>query len=278
MPLDPNSNYAEWAKHGNDLAEPKLQDGAVITYDGYGLMVFSGTYLVADNTSADNLSVQGIPDYGQEAIRGSGLYVSKKTQRYNADGTLSIDIEAIGIEKAYNGATTVAVEGMSTCSSEPIETHPNFAKLAGTATMPLNGAVFDKDGKFSGFAASAGKSDSGQSLSNQSGGSTLAGVKSYLSPKVTYRCYLHIENTALSGIMRLVLFMVGKTTVDGVMGGFTLLPAYLADTNQSYLLTSFTPENLVVDKRGEPKILKLTFEFMAASVKWNEDIYETMHR
>lgn len=35
---------------------------------------------------------------------------------------------------------------------EPIETHPDFASFAGNSTTPLNGAKFDSDGLFLGFA------------------------------------------------------------------------------------------------------------------------------
>lgn len=63
-------------------------------------------------------------------------------------------------------------EIVSNTSDAPIETHPKFVdEIGGTAASPLNGAVFDDDGKFLGFAAD----------------SEFAGVDSYLVPSTVYR-------------------------------------------------------------------------------------------
>ena len=50
-------------------------------------------------------------------------------------------------------------------SQEPIQTHPDFATLAGTPQAPANGAIFDEDGAFATF-----------------GPGPLAGATSYLAP------------------------------------------------------------------------------------------------
>ena len=62
-----------------------------------------------------------------------------------------------------------------TCSTEPIDTHPNFLEFAGTRTDPKNGAKFDpRDGRFLFFQAEWPE-DSGKL-------NPLAGVRSYNVP------------------------------------------------------------------------------------------------
>jgi hypothetical protein len=63
-------------------------------------------------------------------------------------------------------------EVISSTSEQPIETHPKFVDtLGGTKAAPLNGATFDTNGRFTGFAAD----------------SIYAGVESYLVPSLIYR-------------------------------------------------------------------------------------------
>ena len=86
-------------------------------------------------------------------------------------------------------------------SEEPIETHPNFLTAATTLGFDLSivtasggflaegstsgGAVFDADGIFLGFNKNA--------LNN------LAGVRSYLSPQVTFQVKYALDNRPSSG-------------------------------------------------------------------------------
>jgi len=59
-------------------------------------------------------------------------------------------------------------------SSEPIDTHPDFVEfMGGTADDPLEGAIFDADGRFKGFAPDAHDD--------------LGGVRTYFAPTATYR-------------------------------------------------------------------------------------------
>ncbi len=70
------------------------------------------------------------------------------------------------------GSADTTEEIVSSTSEAPIETHPLFVdELGGTKASPLNGAVFDDNGKFLGFSAD----------------SDFAGVESYLIPSTVYR-------------------------------------------------------------------------------------------
>jgi hypothetical protein len=92
-----------------------------------------------------------------------------------------------------------ATEEVITSTSEaPVETHPHFTTIiGGTAAAPLNGAVFDKDGKFTGW-----KSDS-----------QFAGKESYLIPSTIYR-----KNTP-SRARPLDIGPVGTIRNPGIGGG-----------------------------------------------------------
>jgi hypothetical protein len=70
------------------------------------------------------------------------------------------------------GRDTSTEEVNTSMSEAPIETHPDFASvIGGTPAAPINGAVFDKDGKFTGWK----------------GDSPYAGKESYLIPSTVYR-------------------------------------------------------------------------------------------
>lgn len=276
MPLDPTIKYP-WKKHGNRLIEPMLLAGASIAYDGYGLMTFSGTYKMADLETPADLTTKNFPDQGQELIKGSGLYISKLTKRFNQDKTVYLDVEAVGIEKRRAGKTNICIEGMSACSNEPIETHPDFkTKIGGTPSRRMNGATFDKDGKFTGFSVVETLNQKAQAEANITSKQSLAGVKSYLDPKLTYRGYFHCEWKVFNVTKDWCNRMNGLHTKTGEIMGVQLLPPYVVnETTGDFLLTSITPENIVVDAQGNPVIVKVTYEMMKAKVEWNELIYIT---
>lgn len=67
---------------------------------------------------------------------------------------------------------TSTEEVITSTSEAPIETHPDFVDvLGGNKDNPLNGAIFDGDGQFTGWAAD----------------SPYAGKESYLIPSTIYR-------------------------------------------------------------------------------------------
>ncbi len=222
-----------------------------------------------------SLETATIPLYGDEVFKGSGLYVSKIQKRYNADKTISYDVEAVGIEARYKGKTAICIQGMNTCNAEPIETHWNFEAFAGTPAKRLNGATFDKEGRFTGFAKlpDGGKDAEGKPVKN------FAGIRSYLAPRITLRGYFHIEQKQLDESKDWLNRMSGLTTKTGDIMSIQLIPAYIIAGNptRDYLLTSITPENIVIDTQGKPKIVKVTYELMSAAngsmYGWNKDIY-----
>lgn len=270
MPID--SNLGPVIDHGDSFAIPRIQEGATLNEDGLGLRVLNGSLLVKDTDSVSTLTGSNLPKIGDEVIKGSGLYISKLAKRYKWTGQILCDFEAIGIDPAYNGMTDVAVEGAGTTSSEPIESHWNFANIGGTPTERKNGAQFDPEtGKFLGFSTDT----TGSTVTSV--GQPLAGVRSYLAPKASFRCYFHIgwANTNMAETYANLQRQLGTQSTDGNFGGFKTLPAWVPRHASNYLLTSVNCENLVCPKGAPPKIVKISYEIVPGGSNggWNNLIY-----
>ena len=266
MPIDPN--LGPITNHGDDFASPRIQEGATLNEDGMGLRVLNGTLLVKDTDSSSTLSGSNLPKIGDEVIKGSGLYISKLAKRYKWTGQIACDVEAIGIDPAYGGQTDVAVEGAGTTSSEPIDGHFNFPDIGGTPTARKNGAQFDPTTKkFLGFSSDT----TGTSVTSP--GQPLAGVRSYLVPKGSFRCYFHANDAsgAIADIFANLQRQLGTRSSDGNFGGFKTLPAWVPRHSANYLLTSVNCENLVCPKGAPPKIIKISYEIVPGN--WNNLIY-----
>ena len=99
------------------------------------------------------------------------------------------------------------VEVSCTMREEPIESHPDFERWAGSPDKP-NCGIFDDDGKFVGWN------------SKTQGGKIMAGVKSYLVPSYSAAVgYISREMPSLGGI--------------GSIGGGSGLPAVGGNRHQS---------------------------------------------
>jgi hypothetical protein len=270
MPID--SNLGPVISHGNEFNNPVIQEGATLNEDGMGLRVLNGTLLVKDTDSSSTLSGSNLPKIGDEIIKGSGLFIAKIAKRYKWTGQIACDFEAIGIDPAYNGITDVTVEGSGTTSSEPIESHWNFENIGGTPTARKNGAQFDpQTGKFLGFSTDT------KGTTVTSVGQPLAGVRSYLAPRGSFRCYFHCGwaggNNAevFANLQR----QLGTQSRDGNFSGIKTLPAWIPRPNSNYLLTSINAENLVCPKGAPPKIVKISYEIVPGGSNggWNNLIY-----
>lgn len=266
MPLVNTSSDAV-KKHGDSLATPMLLEGATISEDGNGLRVLNCSFLVRDNESPSKLVTDSLPNIGQEIFPGSRLYVSKRSKRYNRDLTITAEYEAVGIDPAYGDTTEIHIEGASTASAEPIETHPEFtSKLGGSQGSPLNGAQFDDSGKFMGFSTNTQNT-------RITTDEPLAGVRSYLAPKDTARCYFHTTNDEL--ISNMGKLKTGTQSFNSVWNGVRLVPQWWFGDVSSLLLSSISVENIVVQKNGGPVLVKVSYELMsgAGANGWHDIIY-----
>lgn len=267
MPLVPTNSDAV-KKHGDSLNQPMLLDGATLAEDGNGLRILTCSFLVADKESPSNLVTANLPNVGQEIFPGSKLYVSKRSKRYNRDLTITAEFEAVGIDPAYGDTTEIHIEGASTASAEPIETHPNFtSQLGGSQGSPLNGAQFDDTGKFLGFSTNTQNT-------RVTSEEPLAGVRSYLAPKDTARCYFHTTNDEL--ISNMGRLKTGTQSFNGVWDRVRLVPQWWYGDVSSLLLSSISVENIVVQKNGGPILVKVSYELMSGAGLngWHDLIYQ----
>lgn len=268
MPIVPAKDQTVIKKHGDDLATPMLLDGAVMNYDGYGLRTLNCSFKVTDNETSSTFKTSTIPEIGSEVVAGSGIYVSKVSKKYNRDLTITVDIEAVGIE-GQAMQTNPCIEGAGTTSGEPIETHPNFkSKIGGTKANPLNGATFDEKRRFTGFAADAGPTA-------ETSVQPFAGVRTYLSPKNIVRGYFHANKNSQPHSL---FGAVGKQTTNGRIFDWLMYPQEYeaASAGSSFLLTACNIENICVNTAGNGVIYKVSYELMQGAKPngWHRDIYD----
>lgn len=266
MPID--TDLGEVTKHGESFASPRIQEGAVLNEDGFGMRVLNGTLLVKDTDSTSTLTGSNLPKIGDEVIKGSGLYISKMAKRYKWDGMIAADFEAVGIDPAYKGETVIAFDGASAASAEPIESHWKFkTDIGGTKDARLNGALFDEKGKFLGFSTDT----SGSTVNSPD--QPLAGVRSYLAPKETGRGYIHFSRNSGNASKYLSLKNAIGTQSRGAWFNVKLVPDW-AIIEGTWLLTNASVEPIVVNSSGNPIIFKLTYEVTASgNIGWHRKIY-----
>ncbi len=90
-------------------------------------------------------------------------------KRYGDGALITANYEGAESWNSSNDANENTIEVSATMREEPIESHPQFERWAGTPEKP-NCGIFDDDGKFVGWN------------SKTEGGKIMAGVKSYLVP------------------------------------------------------------------------------------------------
>lgn len=130
----------------------------------------------------------------------AGLYCKSVSIKKHGEGAI-ITAQYEGSESwsSTNDSRENTIEVSCTMREEPIESHPNFERWAGTPESPKSG-IFDEDGKFAGWSS---KTD---------GGKIMAGVKSYLVPSYSASVsYVSKTRPGLGGI--------------GSMGGAAGLPS-----------------------------------------------------
>ena len=152
----------------------------------------------------------------------------------NGDTAGVIDIGAVSDDGV--------LEVIGSLSTEPIETHPDFqtASIAGTSGSPANGAQYDSDGVFTGFAAS----------------SDFAGVDSYLVPTVLAR-HTYPDNSLPSGTL---LGNIGTIQTPSH-------PDIVTPAGRTWLLSH-------VSYRRAGNSYEITEEFtLSGPGGWNTDIY-----
>lgn len=251
---------------GNDLTNPMVIEGAVMSYDGYGLRTLNISYLVNNAETAPSFDTSTLPQMGEEVLPDSRLFVSKISKTYEKNRKIRVSIEAIGMVESNAIQTNPCVDGACTTSGDAIETHPDFStKIGGTWDNRFNGAVFDAQKKFVGFSTDT----TGTTVTSPD--QPLAGIRTFLSPRNVYRGHFHAR--ADSSVMSLIR-SIGCTTDSGYFFDFKFVPEVYQGAGM--LMTSCNIETLCVDKTGYPKIVKVSYELTGGGPRgWNKLIYKS---
>jgi hypothetical protein len=199
-----------------------------------------------------------------------------------------VTVEVVRIDAGSSGnplSTVVQVEGSSTLSTEPIQTHPAFETLAGTYKEPKNGSRWNpRDNSFTGFVepTEQEKTDGDAPFyTNDATDTRLVGVKSYYSPQVVVRGH-YFEQTAEGGKIA-VASKAGTFSKSGSFGGVQLIPE---DLTRSYPSQSTTDDEKVAERSwflstvglerfAQGRIVKVSFECILSGIfGWNPEIYQ----
>lgn len=163
-------------------------------------------------------------------------------------------------EEANLAKISVAYEGIPPATDDrkysmkgvtetsPIESHKNFIKFAGTPTSPAPGAVFDQDGRFKGFIATTSGSTP----------NPKAGIKSYLSPSISYQ----EVRTCGSGVN-----IEGMAANLGKIDTPPTSNVYVTVTGRNWLLAAIDGEQIGLG-------VKVTRNWRLSGPRgWDQDIY-----
>lgn len=147
-----------------------MQPDRTIVLNHDGLLEGQVAYEI-ETSIADTL-----PVIGSDHPDNFKLKAWKTTTTRMTLGRTRIVVDYIGIN---SDPTPKIVSFPGGSGRDPIETHPDFVKFAGSAGAPKNGAIFDTEtGEFLGFSATT-TSAAGSTKKNDFGG-----VNSYIVPNV----------------------------------------------------------------------------------------------
>lgn len=164
-----------------------LQDSGERTVSKDSVATCSATWFVFPYASAQSHA----PTISKSAHPiWSGLYCTSVSIKRQGLGAI-ISAQYEGAESSWSSTTDSnenTIEVSCTMREEPIETHPDFEKWAGTPKNP-NCAIFDEEGKFVSWNH------------NTAGGNIMKGVKSYLVPSYSGTVnYISRGKPSLGGI------------------------------------------------------------------------------
>jgi len=265
-------------KIGDTLESPLLAPGATLSTDGYGLRTFSGTFVYNNDLVSPNLQMTWMPfRSGQELFSGTRIWTTKAERRFRSGGYYEVAVEAMGIDfdEVGGNETLPCTEGAGSTAATPVELHPDFAnRIGGTYKDRKNGAIFDPiTKKFTGFSTDT----AGSTITSFN--QPLAGVRTFMDPRRVIRGFIHADYDQSQAWQ--IPQKIGRQTIDGVVGGITLIPEWqlpAGDKGQTFLLTSANIEplaNTTTGNVGSPKLVKVNYEFTVSGPGgWNRVLYD----
>lgn len=261
-----------------------------IRNDGFGLLEST----ISIRTSQDNKDA--LPRKGDTHPRDERLFLYRKEVNKVAAGLIEVRLEYAGIEQTDR--TEVRLSISSSSSTDPIETHPNFAeKIGGKPSAPLNGAVFidpasnlptsdDKVGVFTEFSTlaetNATGDPAGEGEEKEQRQNKFAGVKSFYNPGISLKGEFFCKDLSIAAS---TLASIGKTSVSGKWSGVELIPIWgmeaigpaLNASGYEFYNDQVLQRNLLLNSAGIEQfgtIYKVSYEItMSGGRGWLEEIY-----
>jgi hypothetical protein len=273
-------------KYGDSLSTGTIQPGRTMHIDAYGLAQAQVTY--AFDVSA--LS-GGIVDALEASIvhpDSSTLGFTMRSYKYSyviqKASVLMITVDFAGVDRAA-GYTDAQINGVSTSSAQPIETHPNFTKntdstigpsgsiLAGTPGAIYNRAIFnpvDTGGSggvqytFGGFGV---ETDTTQPPNKK------AGVRQFLRPMLTIRGQMFFDSAQVARASHLIA-TIGRT-FNNDSDVAKLIAPFSSTTypKTKCLLTAANVETIGSPITGRTCAYKINYDIMLSPYDWDSDIY-----
>lgn len=270
---------------GDALVSPGMvQPKSTLNIDAYGVAQAQLTWAL---DSQDTNIQAAITAYQLGAaypfLVGFPMTSYKYSYGFDKGGVCMLTVDYMGI---VGGSYSKAqITGVSTCSSQPIETHPNFTKIlnsgisnniiAGVPSNPRNQAIFRQvEGtaqySFGGF---------GVALDSAGNPNRKAGVKQYLRPMVNVRgtifCTKAYKNAALNLLNSVGKYIGNSSDLNRMWAPLT---STVSDPGKYVLLTAANYE-CIGNPDGEYPAIKMTYDLMvaadgaAAGLGWDPDIY-----
>lgn len=250
---------------GNSLSTLKLQPGWTIEEDGFGLLTSRLTFVTDHGSDDESSPINSAPSRGDSHPKDTRLKCHRASTTYGANGLATIVAEYIGI--ASGNMTAPEVSGRGNMSTDPIQTHPDFAsKIGGTKDAPLNGAQFNETtGLFIGFQRTAPPVNK-------------EGVRSYLNPGFGISGHFYTSDISVAKKLK---DDMGKSSSNGSWSGVSLLGGLSGINGQNdsiwgdWTTSDEIPQLLLtgvaIDFYGT--LIKVSYDITYARYGWDMEIY-----
>lgn len=266
--------------YGDKLVHPGIaQPKMTLNIDAYG--VAQGQQIWALDADEGNIAA-AIAEYnvGRDWSGSPGFAMKSYKYSYSFDkgGICMLTVDYMGIARP-DGYSDAQITGVSTCSSQPIETHPNFTKITktgvgsiigGTPNYPRNQAIFKQvEGtaqySFGGF---------GVALDAAGNPNPKAGVKQYLRPTIDVRGTIFISYAMRNAATNLLNSVGCIVSSDADLA--KLIKPLNAAGKHDYCLIASANYECIGNPYGEYAAIKMTYDIMIAQdgIGWDKDIYE----
>lgn len=264
---------------GDTLTHPGIaQPRMTMNIDAYGVAQAQAIWAL----DAANVNISSaITEYnlGREFPDNFGFPMKSYKYSYAFDkgGVCMLTVDYMGIARA-SGYSDSQITGVSTCSSQPIETHPNFTKITktgvgqiigGTPAFPRNQAIFKQ------VEGTAQFSFGGFGVAKDANGNPnpKAGVKQYLRPTINVRGTMFISyanrNAATNLLNSVGCIVSSQQDLD------RLIKPLAGGEYQKCLIASANYE-CIGNPTSEYAAIKMTYDIMISQdgIGWDGDIYQ----